>query len=163
MLPVKSELEARGEGGQLVHGRATLRPPANRADLFSPDLDLKLSSVQCSLCREESASLGDWREHCSTQHPAHPGFSPSTLHCGLPSHPALFSASLQRPFACPACSRCENCFKMLQNYFASKRKIKFLYICIHNTCIGQPSPMLGLAFIPPPVLAQFPAECCSCV
>ena len=93
-----------GEGGVLVHGRAILST-VDRGDLFSPDLDKKLTSVICNICSHISYNFTSWRTHCLTKHSSVPGYSPSLLHSGLTLTSSHFSITVQNPYTCPKCIR----------------------------------------------------------
>ena len=70
---MKSEDNLTGEGGILIHGKAILKN-LDRSDLFSQELDRKLTSVVCNVCLAPSRDLASWRQHCVTKHAALPGY-----------------------------------------------------------------------------------------
>ena len=70
---MKSEDNLTGEGGVLIHGKAILKN-LDRSDLFSQELDRKLTSVVCNVCLAPSRDLASWRQHCVTKHAALPGY-----------------------------------------------------------------------------------------
>ena len=99
-----SESSYCGEGGVLVHGRAVLST-MDRGDLFSPDLEKKLTSVICNICSQISYNFSAWRTHCLTKHTNVPGYTPSLLHSGLSLTSTHFSVTVQTPYLCSRCSR----------------------------------------------------------
>eukprot|EP00090_Calanus_glacialis_P045788 TRINITY_DN8723_c0_g1_i3.p1 TRINITY_DN8723_c0_g1~~TRINITY_DN8723_c0_g1_i3.p1 ORF type:complete len:711 (-),score=171.69 TRINITY_DN8723_c0_g1_i3:148-2280(-) len=99
-----SESSYCGEGGVLVHGRAILST-VDRGDLFSPDLEKKLTSVICNICSQISYNFSAWRTHCLTKHANVPGYTPSLLHSGLSLTSTHFSVTVQTPYLCSRCSR----------------------------------------------------------
>ena len=70
---MKSENNLTGEGGVLIHGKAILKN-LDRSDLFSQELDRKLTSVVCNVCLAPSRDLATWRQHCVSKHAALPGY-----------------------------------------------------------------------------------------
>ena len=70
---MKSEGNLTGEGGVLIHGKAILRN-LDRSDLFSQELDRKLTSVVCNVCLAPSRDLATWRQHCVSKHAGLPGY-----------------------------------------------------------------------------------------
>ena len=72
-MVMKSEDNLTGEGGVLIHGKAILKN-LDRSDLFSQELDRKLTSVVCNVCLAPSRDLASWRQHCVTKHAALPGY-----------------------------------------------------------------------------------------
>ena len=70
---MKSEDNLTGEGGVLIHGKAILKN-LDRSDLFSQELDRKLTSVVCNVCLAPSRDLASWRQHCVSKHAALPGY-----------------------------------------------------------------------------------------
>ena len=92
------------EGGTLVHGRVVLST-VDRADLFSPDLEKKLTSVICNICSQISYSFTAWRTHCLSKHASVPGYAPSLLNSGLSLNSNHFAVTLQNPYVCAKCSR----------------------------------------------------------
>ena len=93
-----------GEGGVLVHGRAVLST-VDRGDLFSPDLERKLTSVICNICSQISYNFSAWRTHCLTKHSSVPGYAPSLITTSTTLSSSHFAVTLQNPYVCTKCSR----------------------------------------------------------
>jgi len=81
----------------LVHGVAVLEE-CERADLFSSELESKISHLVCNLCHQSCPHLQAWRLHCLTDHSDVPGYSPTLLSTGLGPGPGL-------GVECPECGR----------------------------------------------------------
>ena len=94
---IKSEDNLMGEGGILIHGKAILRN-LDRSDLFSQELDRKLTSVVCNVCLAPSRDLATWRHHCISKHSDLPGYGVQIQATGLFSMPT-------GQFPCPRCRR----------------------------------------------------------
>ena len=92
-----------GEGGILIHGKAILKN-FDRGDLFSQELDRKLTSIVCNVCLTPSRDLVTWRQHCINKHSTLPGYKVTQLSTGVSPSPHLFSPSSGR-FPCPKCKR----------------------------------------------------------
>ena len=100
---IKSDDNLSGEGGILIHGRAILRD-FDRGDLFSQELDRKLTSIVCNVCMTPSRDLESWRTHCVTKHATLPGYKPTLLSTGVSPTPQMFLASAGK-YPCPLCKR----------------------------------------------------------
>ena len=66
----------------MVHGVAVLEE-CDRADLFSSELESRISYLVCNLCQESCPHLQAWRLHCVTDHSTVPGYCPTILSSGL--------------------------------------------------------------------------------
>ena len=100
---IKSDDNLSGEGGILIHGKAILRD-FDRGDLFSQELDRKLTSIVCNVCMSPSRDLESWRTHCVTRHATLPGYTPTLLSTGVSPSPAMFLTSAGK-YPCPRCKR----------------------------------------------------------
>ena len=90
---MKSEGNLTGEGGVLIHGKAILRN-LDRSDLFSQELDRKLTSVVCNVCLAPSRDLATWRQHCVSKHAGLPGYGTQAGDNILPANLLFFRVSL---------------------------------------------------------------------
>ena len=87
----------------MIHGKAILRD-FDRGDLFSQELDRKLTSIVCNVCMSPSRDLESWRTHCVTRHATLPGYTPTLLSTGVSPSPAMFLTSAGK-YPCPRCKR----------------------------------------------------------
>ena len=101
---MKSEDNLTGEGGVLIHGKAILKN-LDRSDLFSQELDRKLTSVVCNVCLAPSRDLASWRQHCVSKHAALPGYGTQASWANILSE--IYLGSLL-PFPCM--TKCKICF-----------------------------------------------------
>ena len=115
------------EENMLVQGEAVLEADYDRADLFSSQLESRLSCVVCRLCGASSADLQAWRSHCLTSHPGIPGFSPTRLPTGLSPSPKLFTAGPGRSVECGDCGRMFGSQeKMREHAFSQMRSVRLV-------------------------------------
>ena len=97
-----AHLDTHMDDNLLVHGLAVLEE-CDRADLFSSELERRISHLVCNLCHEKCPDLEAWRLHCVTSHSSVPGYSPARLSSGLSPAPELFKARPGRSVGCPEC------------------------------------------------------------
>ena len=145
MMSRNSDDNLTGEGGVLIHGKLILNN-FDRSDLFSQELDRKLSSIVCNVCLTPSRDLERWRQHCLNKHSTLPGYTSSNLSTGVSPSPDLFSSS-SGSFPCPKCKRRFKTLDLMEDHRHSQMR------CVRLVC-GQCEVDLSSKSVFMPVIGQ---------